>query len=32
MENTLDVVKGAIFKKIIKLTLLKRFAKVPLNP
>ena len=32
MENTLDVVKKAIFKEIIKLTLLKRFAVVPPNP
>jgi hypothetical protein len=28
MENTLDVVKRAIFKEIIKLTLLRRFAVV----
>ena len=26
MENALDIVKGAIFKEIIKFTLLKRFA------
>ena len=32
MENALDMVKRAIFKEIIKLTLLKRFAVVPLNP
>ena len=32
MENTLDVVKRAIFKEIIKLTLLKRFAIVPPSP
>ena len=32
MENTLDVVKRAIFKEIIKLTLLKRFTIVPLSP
>ena len=32
MENTLDVVKKAIFKEIIKLTLLKKFAVVPPNP
>ena len=32
MENALDVVKRAIFKEITKLTLLKRFAVVPLNP
>ena len=28
IENTLDIVKRAIFKKIIELTLLKRFAVV----
>ena len=32
MENTLDVVKRAIFKEIIELTLLKRFAVIPLSP
>jgi hypothetical protein len=32
MENALDIVKRAIFKEIIKLTLLKRFAVIPLNP
>ena len=32
MENALDVVKRAIFKEIIKLTLLKRFAVVPPDP
>ena len=32
MENALDIVKGAIFKEIIKLTLLKRYAKVPPGP
>ena len=31
IENALDVVKRAIFKKIVKLTLLKRFAVVPLS-
>ena len=31
MENTLDIVKKAIFKEIIELTLLKKFAIVPLN-
>ena len=31
MENTLDIVKGAIFKEIIKFTLLKRFAVVPFS-
>ena len=29
MENTLDIVKRAIFKEIIELTLLKKFAVVP---
>ena len=32
MENALDIVKRAIFKEIIELTLLKRFAVVPLSP
>jgi hypothetical protein len=32
IENALDIVKRAIFKEIIKLTLLKKFAVVPLNP
>jgi hypothetical protein len=32
MENTLDIVKRAIFKEIIELTLLRRFAVVPFNP
>ena len=32
MENALDVVKRAIFKKIAKLTLLKRFVVVLFNP
>ena len=31
MENTLDIVKKTIFKKIIKLTLLKKFAIVPFS-
>ena len=31
MENALDIVKRAIFKEIIKLTLLKRFAVVPFS-
>ena len=31
MENTLDIVKGAIFKEIVELTFLKRFAVVPLS-
>ena len=32
MENALDIIKKAIFKEIIKLTLLKRFAIVSFNP
>ena len=32
MENALDIVKRAIFKEIVKLTFLKRFAVVPPNP
>ena len=32
MENTLDIVKRAIFKEIIKLTLLKKFAVVYPGP
>ena len=32
MENALDIVKKAIFKEIIELTLLKRFAVVPSGP
>ena len=32
MENTLDVVKRAIFKEIVELTLLKRFTVVLFNP
>jgi hypothetical protein len=32
MENALDIVKRAIFKEIIKLTFLKKFAAVPLSP
>ena len=31
MENTLDVIKEAIFKEMIKLTLLKRFTIVPFS-
>jgi hypothetical protein len=31
IENTLDIVKRAIFKEIAKLTLLKRFAVVLLS-
>jgi hypothetical protein len=29
MENALNIIKRAIFKKIIKLTFLKKFAVVP---
>jgi hypothetical protein len=32
MENALDIVKRAIFKEIIELTLLKRFAVIPFSP
>jgi hypothetical protein len=32
MENALDIVKRAIFKEIVKFTLLRRFAVVLLNP
>jgi hypothetical protein len=32
MENALDVVQKAIFKEIIKLTPLKKFAVVPFSP
>ena len=32
MENALDIIKRAIFKEIIKLTCLKRFAVVPFSP
>ena len=32
IENALDIVKRAIFKEIIKLTLLKRFVVVPFGP
>jgi hypothetical protein len=32
MENALDVVKRAIFKEIVKLTLLRRFVVIPPNP
>jgi hypothetical protein len=31
MENALDVVKRAIFKEIVELTSLKKFAAVPLS-
>ena len=32
MENALNIVKRAIFKEIIKLTLLKKFTVVPFSP
>jgi hypothetical protein len=32
MENALNIVKRAIFKEIIKLTPLKKFTVIPLNP
>ena len=32
MENALDVVKRAIFKEIVKFTLLKKFAVVHPSP
>ena len=32
MENILNIVKEAIFKEIIKLTLLKKFAVGPFSP
>jgi hypothetical protein len=32
MENALNIVKRAIFKEIIELTLLKRFAVVSFSP
>ena len=32
MENALDIVKRAIFKEIIKLTLLKKFVVIPPSP
>ena len=32
MENALDVIKKAIFKKIAKFIFLKKFAVVPLSP
>ena len=31
IENTLDVVKRAIFKEIVKFTLLKKFVIIPLS-
>ena len=32
MENTLNIVKGAIFKKTVELIFLKRFAVVFFSP
>ena len=32
MENALDMVKRAIFKEIIELTLLKKFVVIPFSP
>ena len=32
MENSLNIVKRAIFKEITKFTLLKKFAIIPLSP
>ena len=32
IENALDMVKRAIFKEIVKLTLLKRFVVIPPGP
>jgi hypothetical protein len=32
MENALNVIKKAIFKEIIKLTILRRFAVIPFSP
>jgi hypothetical protein len=32
MENALNIVKKAIFKEIVKLTSLKKFAVVPFGP
>ena len=32
IKNALNIVKRAIFKKIIKLTLLKKFTVIPPNP
>ena len=32
MENALNIVKRAIFKEIIKLTFLKKFAIIPPSP
>jgi hypothetical protein len=32
MENALDIIKKAIFKEIVKLTLLKKFTVVSISP
>jgi hypothetical protein len=32
MENALNIVKKTIFKEIVKLTPLKKFAVIPSNP
>ena len=32
MENALNIIKRAIFKKITKFTLLKRFTVIPFSP
>ena len=32
MENALEIIKRAIFKEIIELTLLKKFTVVPPSP
>jgi hypothetical protein len=32
MENTLNIVKRAIFKEIVKFTPLKKFVVIPPNP
>jgi hypothetical protein len=32
MENALDIIKKAIFKEIVKLTLLKKFTVVSFSP
>jgi hypothetical protein len=32
MENALDIIKRAIFKEIVELTPLKKFAVIPSSP
>jgi hypothetical protein len=32
MENALNIIKRAIFKEIVKLTLLRKFAVIPPSP